>query len=52
MLNQLEKRREFWIEVRNLNVNSSEVRCLTGDFHNVLGSNDRIGGNPVLVNEF
>lgn len=50
--NQLQNRIRLWQDLRVLAIGMSEQWVYIGDFNNVLTSDDRIGGNPVLESEY
>lgn len=50
-LNQPEHRRRLWRELQLCRMNTGEAWCLAGDFNNILGANDRIGGVTVMPRE-
>ncbi|XP_058741419.1 uncharacterized protein LOC131613795 [Vicia villosa] len=51
-LNQLEKRRVLWKDMITLHQSIRGPWCAMGDFNNVAGAQDRIGGNMVVESEY
>ena len=50
--NHLDRHRELWHAIEQLALNLNGPWMVIGDLNNVLGLNDRIGGNPVTPPEF
>lgn len=48
----MENRKKVWADIKHIHNNIEDPWFLMGDFNNVLGAQDRIGGNVVNENEY
>ncbi|KAI5382325.1 hypothetical protein KIW84_UN0022 [Lathyrus oleraceus] len=48
----LEKRRVLWKDIERISRQNQDLRCIVGDFNNVMSTHDIVGGNLVQKKEF
>ncbi|XP_058722962.1 uncharacterized protein LOC131594771 [Vicia villosa] len=51
-MNQIERRKILWEQIDKIGEHMDKPWIVMGDYNNVLTCQDRIGGNPVTLNEY